>query len=76
MIVWSPLVALAALQMTSKGDVVVRQVQVGGVRIVRNERASGAWFRPVRVGHEVVGYELTAPVEEIAQRFFSVWSIE
>src|SRR5437870_1753835 len=50
----------------------MRKMPVGAVKMIREIRAALATFFPSRAEHEMINNQLTAPGEEIGQRFPAV----
>src|SRR4051794_35908194 len=54
----------------------MRQMPIGAVEVVRQIGAALATFFPARTEHEMIDNQLTATVEQIGQRMFSLWSLK
>ncbi|MNN68399.1 hypothetical protein D3C81_1841060 [compost metagenome] len=54
----------------------MRQVQVGAVEMVGEERAAGAAFAPSFGEHEVVDQQLTAPGEQVGEAQLAVRAVK
>src|SRR5690606_12324954 len=57
-------------------NVVVRQVQVGAVEVVGEERAAVAAFLPAGAVHEVVDDQLAVAAEQLGERLAAVGAVE
>src|SRR5437870_9401096 len=50
----------------------MREVQVGAVDMIGQERAARALLVPLRTEHEVIDDQMAAPVEEVGERLLAV----
>src|SRR5436190_10880850 len=54
----------------------MRQMPIGAIKMIGQIGAALATFFPARTEHKVIDDQLAASLEQIAQRFFSLWSLK